>query len=88
MKITDSIRLQYYDPFGGDETRVECQKVKIVTVKKRHICFASYNPDNNPKEHFIEPGQRARFETSLIEDGWHTSWHCLKCIDKELRRWH
>lgn len=82
-KITDALRIQF-DPMA-DESSIGFQRIKIVTCRKEHVCFASYNPDNKPPQHTIKIGQRARFEFAIVDGSPHVSYHCLPCLDKMIR---
>jgi len=83
MKITDDLRMSF-EPMA-DESEVRAKRVKMVVVRYPHVCYGSYNPDNKPGEHTIQPGERARFETAMVDGNWHTSWHCIKCIDRIIK---
>lgn len=82
-EITDDIRVQF-DPMC-DESVIGFQRIKVVTCRAPHVCFASYNPDNKPPKHTIKPGQRARYEFAIVDGSPHVSWHCIKCLDKMIR---
>lgn len=82
-KIIDADRVSF-DPMA-DESIIGFQRIKIVTVRKPHTCFASYNSDNNPPEHTINPGERARYEFAIVDGSPHESWHCVRCIDRMIK---
>lgn len=73
-----------FDPMC-DESIIGFQKIKMVVCRKPHVCFASYNPDNNPKTHTIKPGQKARYEFAIVDGSPHVSYHCVPCLDKMIK---
>lgn len=73
------------DPFDGErDCDIKLRTVKIVRVRKQRPCFGGAEPHYGD-QHVIQPGERARFETALIDgDYWGRYYHCLKCLDKWL----
>lgn len=70
-----------WDPFQGEEAQLECRRVAIVKARKQHSCFSL----DGKQDHFIEPGQRYRYETALVDGSfWGKYRICLGCMDKWL----
>lgn len=84
VKVITDAKIIQFDPMA-DESVIGFKVVKMVNVRKRHVCFASYNPDNKPPQHFIEAGQRARYEKAIVDGSWHISYHCVPCMGKMIR---
>lgn len=84
LNITDEVRIQF-DPFGADDSKVEMETQKIVSVRKRHVCYGSYFPDEKRGEHYINIGDRARLDKALVEGDWCSYYFCLTCLDKMIR---
>lgn len=72
-----------WDPFEGDESDLQCRTVRIVKVRKDHICYTSQAPGED--QHVIHKGELARFERALIDRSfWGRYYTCIKCMDKFL----
>mgnify|MGYP000116385598 CR=1 FL=1 len=77
---TDADYLRF-DPFGGDrDIDLKCHTSAIVVVRKNHDC---YSPFPIPP-HKIQAGERARYETALVEGHWGRYYICLVCMDQWL----
>lgn len=75
----DSVYLRY-DPFDGErDVKIKCRTIKVVTTRKAHKC---YTPEG--KMHVIKSGQRARYETAIVDGEWGSYYTCLDCMDKWL----
>lgn len=75
-----------FDPCAGDrDVNIEIQDVRIVKCRARHHCYGSYFGEC--KEHFIEVGERARYEHAFVDGHWGSFHVCLPCIDKYLDQW-
>jgi hypothetical protein len=69
-----------WDPFDGErDVDIKCRTVKLVTTRKPHKC---YPPEG--KMHAIKSGQRARYETAIVDGEWGSYYTCLSCMDKWL----
>ena len=65
-----------FDPFDGDrDVDIRCKTIKIVKVRKQQTCFFT-------EEHNIEPGERARYETAIVDGQWGSYYICLGCLKK------
>lgn len=73
-----------YDPCEGDrDVDIRMQKVSMVTVRKPHPCHAGLAFGATP--HDIQPGERARRDSALVEGEWGCYYECIPCMDKWLR---
>lgn len=71
-----------YDPFDGDrDVDVRCRSVKIVAVRKEHVCHSSLI---DKKPHNVKIGERARVEKALVEGEWGSYYVCIPCMDRWL----
>lgn len=69
-----------YDPFEGDmDVDIQVQKIKLVKVRKPHVCYMSMGPGQT--KHEIQPGEIARYEKALADGTWGESWVCIPCMD-------
>jgi len=72
-----------FDPFDGDrDVDVKCRRVKVVTVRRQHPCQIRGGIER--KSHLIKPGERARYETALVDGQWGSYYVCLPCMDAWL----
>lgn len=79
--ITDADYLKY-DPFDGDrDVDIRCRTAKLVKVRKPQKC---HGLDQETHGHEIKTGERARYETALIDGEWGSFYCCLGCMDKWL----
>lgn len=78
-KYTDD-QYKRFDPFEGDrDVKIKCRTIAIVKVRKEHICYDgmwSHEP------RMIKVGERARYETALVDGNWGRYYICLPCIDR------
>lgn len=74
--VHDELYLRF-DPFDGErDVDIRCRKVRIVTTRKPHKC---YPPEG--KMHPIKSGQRARYETAIVDGEWGSYYTCIACMD-------
>lgn len=74
-----------FDPFFGDEAEISCRTVKLVKVRKPHVCFFGLNGDG----HQIASGDHARHEKALVEGSyWGNYYMCIPCLDREIAELH
>lgn len=79
--ITDDDYLQY-DPFEGDrDVDIRCHTTKLVTVRKPQKCQGL---DNATHGHEIKTGERAKYETALVDGKWGRFYICIGCMNKWL----
>ena len=52
---------------------------KLIKCRKDHECVAHENGCNG-----IKAGEQAMKYTTLLEDGWHSVYACLPCLEKEM----
>ena len=70
-----------FDPFEGDrDVDVRERKVAVVKVRKPHTCISPTG-----STHPIEPGERARNETAIVEGKWASYYTCVPCMDAWLQ---
>jgi hypothetical protein len=68
-----------HNPFFGEEGDMACRNAKLVKVRKEHGCLFGENGDR----HKIQPGERARYETALVDGSyWGRYYICIPCMDK------
>lgn len=73
-----------FDPFEGErDIDIRARTVALVTVRKEHPCFEGLNPDNDGP-HTIKPGEKARYETAVVDGRWGRWYVCIACMDKWL----
>lgn len=83
MPCTDEDYI-HFNPFEGDEAKIECRSVSLVRVRKPQSCFFGLEPLRGDK-HVIQPGERARYEKALIDGSfWGRYYVCLPCMDRWL----
>lgn len=81
MAITDADLLAY-DPFEGDrDVDIRWRTVKLVYVRKPQKC---HGLDRETHGHEIKVGERARYETAIVEGKWGRFYVCLGCMRKWL----
>ena len=72
-----------YNPFDGErDVQIRCRTVKIVTVRKPRPCQVVNGESDG---HEIKVGQRARYETAIVDGEWGRYYVCLPCMDKWLK---
>ena len=72
-----------FNPYEGDDGKVSCQTIIIRRARKTHACFIG--AINATAGHAINPGDRYRDETCLVDnDHWVRFRCCLSCIDNWL----
>lgn len=83
MKFNNNVYLKN-DPFSGCDRDVDlrCHKYKIVKVRKEHPCMLADLIGN--KSHEISIGEKARYDSALIDGEWGGYYTCLDCMDKWL----
>ena len=78
-----------YDPdeylrwnlFEGDEAEIQCRSVRLVKVRKEHVCYSSQA--YGEEQHTINKGEMARFEKALIDRSfWGQYYVCIACMDR------
>lgn len=74
----------HLDMFGGDESEVKMEKVRMVTVRKDQECYGSWFPEAG-KHHFVKKGERARLDTALVEGKWCSYYFCVDCLNKLVK---
>lgn len=71
-----------FDPFDGDrDLDIRCRTAKLVRVRKPQKCFGIGRDSHG---HGIEVGERARYETALVDGKWGSYYLCLRCMDRWL----
>ncbi|PKM30202.1 MAG: hypothetical protein CVV07_07220 [Gammaproteobacteria bacterium HGW-Gammaproteobacteria-11] len=70
-----------WDPFEGDmDVDIRCRKVKLVRVRKAHVCHLSMGGPE--PEHEIQPGEMARHESAFVDGShWGSYYACIPCMD-------
>ena len=80
-KISDEDYLRY-DPFEGDrDVDIRCRTVKLVTVRKPQKC---HGLDAKGHGHEIKVGERAKYETAIVDGEWGRFYVCIGCMTKWL----
>ena len=75
-----------YNFFENDEADIRCKKKKIVTVRKDRVCFLSLNSFSKDSEHVIKVGERALYESALVDRSfWGSYYMCLPGVRKEIK---
>lgn len=70
-----------WDPFEGDmDVDIRCRTVKLVRVRKEHVCHMS---QGGPEPmHNIQPGEMARHESAFVDGShWGSYYCCIPCMD-------
>lgn len=81
-EITEDVLLGL-DIFGPSDAIIELHKKKMVTARKPHKCFGLSPSDVH---HFIEPGERYRYETALVDGHYWGKYRvCISCLVKEAK---
>ena len=52
--------------------------IKLIKCRKDHECVANDGCNG------IKAGEQAMKYTALLEDGWHTVYACIPCLEKEI----
>lgn len=82
--MTDADYLRF-DPFDSDrDVDIRCRTTKLVTVRKAQKC---HGLDRETHGHEIAPGNRARYETAVVDGEWGRYYVCLPCMDRWLNEW-
>lgn len=72
-----------FDFFTGEEAELTLRTVKLVKVRKEHLCFLSAL--YGEKDHKINKGEIARYEKALVDSDYFGSYYmCLNCCDEEI----
>lgn len=84
LKFAEADYLRF-DPCEGDcDVHITCRNVGLRKARKQYACFMGADPRHGD-QHTIEPGERYRYETALIDgDHWGTYRVCMSCMDKWL----